>query len=202
MSTLAPTRPQTFPVLLVAAWFAAAYLLADAGAFVGTADEPPWRIGLAILVPIGAAGLALWLSPTARTWARSLDLQLLITMQAWRYGGFAFIALWAAGLLPAGFALPAGLGDIAIATAAPFVARHTAAHGPTRVFYAWTALGILDLVVAVTLGILNSPGPFGLLAGDPTTAVVDTFPVALIPAFGVPLMIVLHLLSLARVRST
>lgn len=203
MSTLAPTRPQMFPVILIAAWFIAAFLLAAGGVFDGPASEPPWRLGLAIVVPIAGVGLALLLSPAFRAWTRSLDLQLLIQLQAWRLGGFAFIALSANHLLAESFAIPAALGDAAIAVTAPFMARHVASRGATPLFYAWTAFGILDLAAAVALGILNAPGPWGLLVDQgPTTELVGTMPVVLIPTFGVPLMIVLHLLSLARIRST
>jgi hypothetical protein len=68
-------------------------------------------------------------------------------------------------------------------------------------FVAWNFLGIFDLVLAVTMGILNSPSAFGILAGSgPTTLLMSQFPRSLIPTFFVPLYIVLHLLALVRRR--
>lgn len=199
MSTLAPARPRisALPVLLVAAWFAVVYLAASADFFV-RGSEPPWRLGLAIVIPLAVVALALWRSERVRDWTRSLDLQLLTNLQAWRMGGFVFIAFSVNGLLPASFAIPASIGDIAVAVAAPFVARHLDRVG---LFLAWTAFGIVDLVAAVTLGILNSAGPLGLLSdGTLTTDLVTRMPVVLIPTFGVPLLLVLHMLSLAHLR--
>jgi len=54
----------------------------------------------------------------------------------------------AQGHLPAAFALPAGLGDIALGVSAPFVARRLA-HGTGRIgAVRFNVLGILDLIVA------------------------------------------------------
>ena len=62
------------------------------------------------------------------------------------------------------------------------------------------ALGMLDLVMAVTLGILASASPLGILAGEITTRAMGTFPLSLIPTFFVPLLMILHLIALGRVR--
>jgi hypothetical protein len=66
-------------------------------------------------------------------------------------------------------------------------------------FVAWNILGIIDLVLAVTLGILHSVSTFGILAGNgPTTLLMTQFPRSLVPTFLVPIYILLHLLALAR----
>lgn len=201
MSTLAPTRPHVLPALVTTAWFVVAYLLAQAGAYQ-EGSRPPWQIGLVIVLPVAAVGIALRASPAFRSWARSLDLGLLIQLQAWRLIGFAFIALSANNLLAETFAIPASLGDIAIAVTAPFMAAYVVRRGATAPFYAWTAFGILDLVVAVTLGVLHAPGRLGILHDNATgSGVVNSLPVVLIPTFVVPLMIILHLLTLTHVRS-
>jgi hypothetical protein len=206
MATLAPTRPQLTNVLLVVGWFAIIYLAAATDFFTTNGTEPPWRLGLAAGFPVLFVAFALRWSAGFRAWAATLDLRLLITLQAWRFAGFVFIAFSANGLLPSSFAIPASLGDVAIAVTAPFVANYVLRHGPaaTRLFLTWTVLGFLDLVAAVTLGILNSRGPLGLLSDDGglTTDLVSRMPVVLIPTFGVPLMLVLHMLSVANHRAT
>jgi hypothetical protein len=49
----------------------------------------------------------------------SLDIRLIVGMQAWRWAGLDFLSLYVHKVLPAVFALPAGLGDMAIGVTAP-----------------------------------------------------------------------------------
>ena len=66
----------------------------------------------------------------------------------------------------------------------------------------WNLFGIGDLVLAVTLGFLSTPGPLQRLALDfPfTEARMVTFPLVIIPSFLVPLFLLLHLFSLRRLK--
>ena len=59
------------------------------------------------------------------------------------------------GHLPALFALPAGLGDLAAGIAAPLVARRLAQGGGRRAALWFNAFGMTDLVVSLTLGALT-----------------------------------------------
>jgi len=100
----------------------------------------------------------------------------------------------AQGHLPAAFALPAGLGDIAIGVTAPFVARRLASNaGAVR----FNVLGILDLVIAAGIAFLLS----GLVEVTPSTAPLRLLPLALIPTAPVPLALALHIVSLLRFRT-
>jgi hypothetical protein len=83
--------------------------------------------------------------------------------------GAVFLILMVQGDRPAAFALPAGLGDIAIAAAAPIIARRPAGRRVRThaVLFIW--LGILDLVVAVALGALLGLGPYVAFDVSPTT---------------------------------
>ena len=49
------------------------------------------------------------------------------------------------------------------------------------------------------MGVLNAPGPFGLLVGQVTTAAVRVLPLSLILTYLVPLSIILHLIALRQV---
>jgi hypothetical protein len=69
--------------------------------------------------------------------------------------GMAFLATMALGHLPALFALPAGLGDIAAGIAAPLVARKLTQGGGRRAALWFNAFGMTDLVVALALGALT-----------------------------------------------
>jgi hypothetical protein len=55
-----------------------------------------------------------------------------------------------------------------------------------------------DLITAVTLGILASGTPVGLLSGEVTVRIMGLFPMSLIPTFFVPLFMIFHLISLTR----
>jgi len=112
-----------------------------------------------------------------------------------------FLILYHQGLLPSVFALPAGWGDIAIGATAPLVALAISSKTsfPKKIFVAWNLLGMFDLVMAVTLGILASASSLGVLAGEITTQVMGTFPLSLIPTFFVPLLLIFHLISLGHV---
>jgi hypothetical protein len=110
-----------------------------------------------------------------------------------------FVILYSLGALPGAFALPAGWGDFAIGITAPVVAWYWKRPFPKRTFIVWNVLGSLDLVDAMTLGVLASASPVGILGGDVTTRLLGQFPLSLVPTFFVPLLLILHLICLARV---
>ena len=106
----------------------------------------------------------------------------------------AFLLYLALGRLPALFALPAGLGDIAAGIAAPLVALRLA-QGTGRRAAVWhNAFGLTDLVTALALGALTG---FGLLHITPSSAPLTELPLALIPTAVVPLLFALHITSLS-----
>jgi hypothetical protein len=95
-----------------------------------------------------------------------------------RIAGAAFLVVWALGKLPAVFALPAGLGDLAVGVATPFVA-HRLASGGHRAGAVWfNILGLVDLVVAIGIGSLAAAGPHRFLAVTPSTEAIALLPLA------------------------
>jgi hypothetical protein len=126
----------------------------------------------------------------------SLNPRTLTFVQSWRIVGFTFLVLYASGILPGYFALPAGWGDIAIGATAPLVATRLVSFGRRGSFILWQIAGIFDLVMAIALGALNSIlGTHGV-----TTAVMAGLPLSLIPTFAVPLLIMLHVICIAQAR--
>ena len=107
--------------------------------------------------------------------------------------GTAFLILMGLGHLPALFALPAGLGDIAAGIAAPLVASRLALGGGRRAALWHNAFGMTDLVVALTLGTLTG---FQLVNVTPPGTLISELPVALIPTAAVPLLFALHITSM------
>jgi len=110
-----------------------------------------------------------------------------------------FVVLYVYGILPGVFALPAGWGDFAIGITAPFVAIYLAGNAERKASYiAWQLFGMLDLVTAVTLGVLASPPPVGILGHAVTTKAMTVLPLSVIPTFAVPLLLILHIISIAQ----
>lgn len=183
-----------------AAWIAASALLADAGAFrQSVSANRPW-IGLAAGGALAAALAATAIPPIAAALSRPGSLARLTLPHVFRLAGGAFIAAMALGKLPAAFALPAGLGDIAVGLTAPVIARRLAS-GDSRGATWFNILGIADLAIAVSLGFLAGLGPGRLLHVFPSTAEVALLPLALIPTTAVPLAITLHIISLIRLHT-
>jgi hypothetical protein len=115
-----------------------------------------------------------------------------------RVVGVVFLIVMALGDLPAAFALPAGLGDIAAGIAAPFVVRELRRDGSGAVRRAvgFHLLGILDLVVAVSAGVVA-----GLLGVTPSIEAVTVMPLVLIPALAVPTAVALHITALRKLAA-
>lgn len=201
MSSLAlsgPTRSRIgFPLAIgLSIWLLAALAAGLAGTF--SRGGPPVPLAAFAGLPVLAFLAALAASATFRRAVRSLDLRVLTAVQTTRLVGGVFVVLWALGKLPAGFALPAGIGDLLVGATAPLVARFVVPRLPAarRLYVAWTAFGIADLVVAVSSGVLHSASPIGILAGPLTTAMMGTLPMSIIPTFLVPLAVILHVASL------
>jgi hypothetical protein len=184
---------------VLVAWFLLALWLGVRGAFGGTGG-PPIGLALALLVPMAVFALDTRLGGPLFEGLRRFDLAGLIALQTYRVGGAFFMVAWMGGNLPGAFALPAGLGDIFIGATAPLVAAAVAARRPGHRALAigWNVLGLADLVNALFQGISHSPPPYGFLAGSLTTAAVTRYPLSLIPTFGVPLALILHVLALRR----
>ncbi len=189
-------------ILILSAWFALVMSLGAAGAFVGRPGQPPVAIAIGVGAPLLLFFAALRISPSFRAFVLSLDLRLITGMQAWRWAGLGFLSLYAHGVLPAMFALPAGLGDMAVGFAAPWMIlalvrrRDFAA---SRAFVRWNVLGMLDLSVAIALGTLSASLSTGA-PGEITTAPMATLPLLVIPAFLVPLFLMLHTAALMQSR--
>ena len=115
-----------------------------------------------------------------------------------RVAGVAFLLYMAYGHLPALFALPAGLGDIAADFAAPLVARWLAQGAGRRAALWFNAFGMTDIVVALTLGALTG---FQLLNITPSSAPIAQLPLALIPTATVPLLFTLHITAMYALRA-
>ncbi|HET6515886.1 MAG TPA: hypothetical protein VFG09_12050 [Thermodesulfovibrionales bacterium] len=183
-------------------WLVAVLILGANGVFVREPGTPPLPIFAGVVIPLLVFLAAFWSGGLFRDFVMTLDLEVAAGIQAWRFGGLGFIALYAYGVLPGLFAWPAGLGDMAIGLTAPFIVlalRRRPDFIRSRIFVVWNLLGILDLINAVTLGALSAFLGIGI-TGEITTFPMAQLPLVLIPAFLVPLFVMLHLTSVFQAR--
>jgi hypothetical protein len=108
--------------------------------------------------------------------------------------GAAFLIIMGLGHLPALFALPAGIGDIAAGLAAPLAARGLARGAGRRAALWFNAFGVTDLVVALALGAVTA---YQLIHVTPSGAPISGLPLALVPTVGVPLLLAVHITSVS-----
>lgn len=189
-------------ILGVVVWFAAAFVAGVLG-LVNQGTRPPVALAALYVVPILGFLAAYGASASFRAFARAIPLTLLVGSHLWRFVGLGFVLAWIAGELPAGFSIPEGFGDIIAATGAlvllPMIRKGTASRGW---LLAWNTFGLIDLVSAITMGVLYSEGPVGLLSTPASnTAWMVTFPVSLIPTFFVPLFMLVHALIFQRLAA-
>jgi len=199
-SVASPGATAVAAVLIV--WFALVFLLGARGAFVTAPGTPPLPILIGFLAPLLAFFAGWWMSRRFRAFVLVVDLRLATAIQAWRFAGLGFLALYAYGVLPGLFAWPAGLGDIAIGITAPWLVlalMRLPGFAASKSFMVWNLLGVLDLVVAVGTGVLGSGLAVGLV-GATTTRPMTELPLVLIPAYFVPIFIMLHATALIQGR--
>jgi hypothetical protein len=168
------------------------------GSLLGTFAQVPLVFYVIVGGPIMLYVAGYVLSDTFRRFVGALvgDLFVMTTLQMYRVLGVAMAIQALKGALPALFGLPAGFGDLFIGLTALLAAAGIASE--TRfgkaVLVFWNVLGLLDLFIAVTTGVLAA----SLLAGPVTMAPMRLYPLSLVPAFGVPLAFLLHFTGLAR----
>ncbi len=197
------TTTNTLPVwLVVAAWAALSVILNMLGIFINPPDKPPLALLVSVILPPLLFLIGYALSSKVRTLSLNLDLRLLTAMQAWRIIGAMFLVLMTFRLLPGVFAWPAGIGDVIVGAYAPFVvlsiSRRTS--GWQKHVVLLNVLGLLDFIGAIGGGVLSGDSPIGILRGDVTANVMQQLPLSMIPTFAVPFWIILHIVSLIKVR--
>jgi|SRR5208282_6830199 len=183
--------------VLVAVWFIAVFWASAEHLFVNATARFGVGIAVAALVPMIVFSLWFAASEGFRQFAFSLNPKTLTSVQVWRIVGFTFVVLEARNALPAMFAGPAGYGDMFIGATAGFAAWKLAEPAYRGSFIFWQALGILDLVTAVSLG--TTAGLFA--PHGPSMLAMTVLPLSLIPTFLVPLFLMLHVICIAQARS-
>ena len=106
------------------------------------------------------------------------------------------------GLVPGVFALTAGIGDFVTGALAIPVAYFYYKKKPwsRQAAIVWNYVGLTELIILIPVGLLSSPSPIQTLALENPNLITSTWPSVLAPIFHVPLGILMHIYSLARLR--
>ena len=205
VSNVMPLRPGTrLAVAAVAGiWTGLAAACAAAGYFANTAAPFP-LIGVFVAFPLVAAAIAAILSPAARATLLAIPMQTLVGLNIARVLGGFFLLLALVDRLGGPFPQSAGWGDVltgllAVPVMWLAVPISTAAN---RKILLWNALGTLDLIAAVALGVVSANGsPLQLIHAGAGSAAVQLLPWALIPTVLVPFYLITHGIVFAQLRA-
>src|SRR5262249_30219898 len=130
----------------------------------------------------------------------AMPVTWLVALQLYRVFGSIFLAAGLRGVLPGVFALPAGIGDVLTGLFAvpAAIAVATGTSQGRKAAIIWNIFGLADFAVAITLGLITSPGRFQPIVPDVPSIGAGAYPGALTPAFAVPGPILLHARSLRQ----
>ena len=184
-------------------WFIAVLGAAISGGFNAPAGERPLAILMAVTMPVIIYLTAYYRIKSFREWVLSLDMRQLILLHSWRMLGTGFVFLYFYDRLPALFALPAGLGDAmtAIGALSVGIALYERASTVSRKrVYLWNTFGLIDFVLAVSMGVMTRTGEVLHFSGQVDSDIMGTFPLALIPGFAVPFYVITHLIIYAQLK--
>ncbi|HVE96033.1 MAG TPA: hypothetical protein VNA67_03485 [Pseudonocardiaceae bacterium] len=183
-------------------WIGLLFVLAARGTFAATPETANPAIALGIGIPIILGLWCLAASGRVRMLITAVPLPWLIAVQFYRVLGVLFLVAYLWQLMPAEFALHAGIGDTLIGLTAPLVAYVVMRdlRSARLLARAWNVLGIAELMLAVTLGFLTSPSAFQQLAFAMPNSLITRYPFVFFPTFVVPVSILLHAAALWRLR--
>jgi hypothetical protein len=194
-----PTRQRWLYYGIIAfgiAWGAYAGALAWSG-FLYVHASPPRQV---LFTTLPLVVIVLFIVPWTRLYRELLahsEAADLIRLHVFRLLGGLFIALYLVGRLPPQFALVAGTGDLLVALTAYPVAHYVFVKKTLSVrwAYAWNALGLLDILTAITLVVvLNSQAAAASPEPVPGSILeLAKFPFAMGTAFATATIVFLHL---------
>jgi len=180
--------------VVLAAWAVVAAMLARGGFYEQREPNSVPPIGITLALVLLGLAVCLFVSPSLR--GLLTNQRNLILLNLWRLVGAVFLLLMANGQMPALWALPAGIGDVIVGAMAPWIAARVDTPQGRRGAIIFHLFGMADLVVAVGLGVMTSPGAAQVFHTTPTSELATRVPLALGPTFLVPLAFVLHVISL------
>ncbi|MBT9315538.1 hypothetical protein [Leptothoe spongobia] len=162
--------------LALAAWVTTVAIAGYLGLF---ANIPANGIALLVILSLTTLIVLYYRNPALKTYINNLPPRQLITFHLWRIvAGFVFLYYGSQNLLPERFVLNAGYGDLAVGFLVPIILLGKPS---IRKYIAFHLFGQLDFILAVGTGLTFTVLQVPLMEN------IATFPIVLIPLFGVPL---------------
>lgn len=189
----------SFIVLIgIIIWYLAVVILGMMGFFALRPLFAP-NIGFAFIILLFAIKKILSIKALQAAFD-AVPLNLIMLVQTFRVMGVGFLSLYAMKVLPPQFAIPTGLGDVFVGITAPIVAYIYTLQKPfsKQIAIIWNYLGIADLAMSITLGILTYPEPLNVISTQVSNLPIALYPLVIIPVFAVPFSLLIHLFTLRR----
>ena len=161
-------------------------------------------VGVLVVLPLLLIAVLALKSPRMRAALLAVPMPLLIGLNSLRVLGVLFLLLAANGRLSGPFPFSAGLGDIITgAFAIPLALRVARGGRPYGAVRRWNIFGMLDLVVAVGLGLTSAPGsPVQVIHAGAGSEAMQYLPYCLVPTVLVPFYLITHAIVAAQLAAT
>ncbi|HEX4156313.1 MAG TPA: hypothetical protein VHY48_11925 [Acidobacteriaceae bacterium] len=189
---------------VVGGWVGLVVFLGGSGQLAFSPNFPAPLIGILFAMPLLAVGVLALTIKKVRAALLGIPLELLIALNAMRILGVIFLLDYIAGSLNGPFPFFAGLGDmITGALAISLALRIAGSKEPSvRTIAGWNAFGVLDLIVAVVLGITSAAGsPLQLIHAGVGSQAMQHLPLCLVPTVLVPFYLLTHAIVAAQLRA-
>lgn len=183
-------------------WVGLAVFLGASGQLAFSASPVP-LIGILFGVFLLTVGVLAVTSEKVRAALLGSPPQLLIGLNAMRILGVLFLLDFVAGSLNGPFPFFAGLGDIITGALAIPLALSIARSRKVsaRRIAGWNAFGVLDLIVAVGLGITSAAAsPLQLIHAGVGSQAMQYLPLSLVPTVLVPFYLLTHGIIAVQLR--
>ncbi len=190
---------RTGTIIALIFWFAFTSVWSLSGK-MGDFSTFPFNMMPVLVVPMVTFIYLAFFSKTTKSILANIPNHKLVRLQAFRV--FVEILLWLLlleNLLPVQMSFEGRNFDILVGLSAPFIAWFSYQQKISKTgIVLWNIAGLGLLMNIVTIAILSMPAPFRVFMNEPANTIVTQFPVALLPAFLVPLAYGLHFLSLRK----
>jgi len=189
---------------IVLSWFIIIIALGMNSAYSVKPNEAPITLIVSFIATYTIFTLAYRGVPAVREYLLGIDMRFLIMLSSWRMIGIGFIMLNMFAHLPTLFAYVAGIGDALTAVGAVFLAFNLMKRKEgvnKRAIYKWNTFGLLDFVIAVSLGLLTRTDALLAQSDGVNSELMMAFPMVIIPGFLVQVLSLSHIIIFLQLRN-